>query len=236
MELPEFDLSGGKLVAYTPGTYVATTAAGRTVRLQATGADDFPTNGPWKLAFPENLGAPASVTLDRLISWTEHPDPGVRYFSGTATYETTFEVSPHLLAEGRTLILDLGRVMNFAAVRVNGTLLPTLWKPPFRLDVTQWIKPGSNTLEVRVTNLWPNRLIGDEQQPDEVAWNGDGSIRSWPQWLIDGKPRPSSDRITFTTWRFWHKNDPLLESGLLGPVILRAVPTIALPPNTPRPR
>jgi hypothetical protein len=96
------------------------------------------------------------------------------------------------------------------------------------------VRAGVNTLSVRVTNLWPNRLIGDEQQPDEVAWNADGSIRAWPQWLIDGKPRPPSGRIAFTTWRFWHRDDPLLESGLLGPVTLRAVPVIDLWPAVAR--
>jgi len=111
--------------------------------------------------------------------------------------------------------------------------LPVLWKAPFRVDVSGLVRPGVNTLSVRVTNLWPNRLIGDEQQPDEVTWNADGSIQSWPQWLTDDKPRPKSNRVAFTTWRFWHKNDPLLESGLLGPVVLRAVPVLRLNEKPP---
>src|SRR5262249_16809563 len=123
--------------------------------------------------------------------------------------------------------LDLGKVKNFAEVSINGKRVDTLWKAPFRREVTGLVRPGRNTLTVRVTNLWPNRLIGDEQQPDEVAWNGD-AIASWPQWLVDNKPRPKSSRVTFTTWRFWRKDSPLLESGLLGPVTLYAVPQIPL--------
>ncbi len=104
-----------------------------------------------------------------------------------------------------------------------------LWKAPWRLDATKWVKPGQNTLTVRVTNLWVNRLIGDEQLPPEVAWSGPtGPIKEFPQWLVEGKPRPASPRIAFTTWRFWTKNDPLLESGLIGPVVLRAVPTLTI--------
>jgi hypothetical protein len=171
------------------------------------------------------------VTLDRLISWPEHSDPGVRYFSGSATYETTFD-APADLFETRPMftldyILDLGKVKNFAEVTFNGRRLETLWKAPFRLDVTGLVRRGRNTLSVRVTNLWPNRLIGDEQFPDEVAWNGD-AIKAWPQWLIENRPRPASPRITFTTWRFWRKDSPLLESGLLGPVTLYAVPRVPL--------
>ena len=226
--LPDFDLTTGRLVAYAPGVYAATTASGKTRRFTAPASRTLPLPGPWTLTFPPNLGAPASVSLAKLASWSAHDDPGVRYFSGTATYETKFTVSPQMQASGRALILDLGRVKNFAQVRFNGKTLPLLWKAPFRVDVSGLIKPGDNTLLVRVTNLWPNRLIGDEQQTAEVNWNPDGSIQSWPQWLTNGGPRPKSPRVAFTTWRFWHRNDPLLESGLIGPVALRSVPALRL--------
>ena len=149
----------------------------------------------------------------------------MRYFSGTATYETTLEVPANLLKNNQALYLDLGRVKNIAEVRINGGAWTTLWKAPFRLEVTNRVQSGTNRLEVRVTNLWPNRLIGDEQQPDEVEWNGN-AIKAWPEWLLQNRPRPKTNRITFTTWRFWQKDSPLLESGLLGPVTLQAVPVI----------
>jgi len=96
-----------------------------------------------------------------------------------------------------------------------------LWKPPYAVDVTGALKPGRNQLEVKVTNLWPNRLIGDEQYPDDVEWDGI-SIKKWPDWMLKGEPRPSKDRVTFTTWKHWRKGSALLPSGLLGPVTLRS--------------
>ncbi len=176
-------------------------------------------SGEWNLSFPPNWGAPPAVTLDKLISWTDHADNGVRYFSGTAAYEKEIEISADELKAGRELWLDLGAVKNFAEVSLNGQDLGALWKPPFRVNVTAAAKPGVNHLVVKVTNLWPNRLIGDEQLPPDREWNGD-HLKKWPQWLLDGKPSPTG-RLTFTTWHHWSKDSRLLESGLLGPVTLR---------------
>jgi len=98
-----------------------------------------------------------------------------------------------------------------------------LWKPPFTLDVTNYVKKGSNRLEVKVTNLWPNRLIGDEHLPPDMEWTSDGHLAKWPDWLLNGQARPKTGRIAFATWRFWTKDSPLLESGLIGPVSLESV-------------
>jgi hypothetical protein len=226
--LPEYDLRSGALLAYQGGTYAFTDSRGRTRSAAVPAPRLQPVAGPWRLAFPPGLGAPPAVTLPTLISWSEHPDPGVRYFSGSATYSTTFPVERE---KGHALILDLGDVRNFAEVRVNGTALPTLWKAPWRVDITALAQPGTNTLSVRVTNLWVNRLIGDEQLPAEVEWSGPrGPIKTWPRWLLDGRPRPATERVAFTTWRFWTKEDPLLPSGLLGPVRLLHVPVIPVNP------
>jgi len=174
--------------------------------------------GPWNLSFPPNWGAPPSVTLDQLISWTDHTNPGVRYFSGTAAYEKDLEISPDRFRAGTELWLDLGAVKNFATVSLNGQECGVLWKPPYRLNITAAAKPGVNHLVIKVTNLWANRLIGDEQLPPDCEWNGD-QLKEWPQWLLAGQPSPSG-RLTFTTWHHLTKNSPLLESGLLGPVTL----------------
>jgi hypothetical protein len=91
--------------------------------------------------------------------------------------------------------------------------------------LTHAAKPGVNRLEVKVTNLWPNRLIGDEQLPPDCEWNGK-QLKEWPKWLLEGKPSPTG-RVTFTTWHHWTKDSPLLESGLLGPVHLTAAEVIA---------
>ena len=106
-----------------------------------------------------------------------------------------------------------------AEVTVNGQLLGTLWKTPFRVDVTGALKPGENVLEVKVVNLWVNRQIGDEQLPEDSDRKPDGTLKSWPQWVQEDKPSPAG-RYTFTSWRLWKKSDALLESGLLGPVTL----------------
>jgi hypothetical protein len=177
------------------------------------------------LNFPPNWGAPATVTLDKLISWTSHPDDGVKYFSGTASYEKEIEIPADRLTAGRELWLDLGEVKYFAEVFLNGQNLGRLWKPPFRVNVAPAAKPGANRLVVKVTNLWPNRLIGDEQLPPDREWTKRGAIKEWPQWLLDGKPSPTG-RFTFATWHHWKKNSPLLVSGLLGPVTLQTVEVI----------
>ena len=135
-------------------------------------------------------------------------------------------------------MLDLGDVKEFAEVTVNGVKFPVLWKPPFRLDITDAVRTGTTgvspvekgiiDLEIRVTNLWPNRLIGDEVlcKPDRewLAIPRRGSfeypIKEIPQWVKDGKSSPTGCR-TFTTWRHWTKDDKPLPSGLLGPVVIR---------------
>ena len=210
------------VTAWEPGTYRATTAAGR--RLRAT-VGELPAvqevAGPWEVRFPPGLGAPETATFPTLVSWTTSEDPGVRYFSGTATYVREVEVPAEMLRPGQVVVLDLGSVREIAEVRVNDRSFGVLWKPPFRVDVTDALREGTNRLEIRVTNLWPNRLIGDEQLPDDCEWEPGGPMRAWPSWLLEGQPRPPTGRITFTTWKHYTKDSPLLESGLLGPVRLR---------------
>ncbi len=176
--------------------------------------------GPWELRLPPNWGAPDKVALDRLVSWSEHPDAGIRHFSGTATYAKTIKVPGEMLAKGRRVHLDLGKVMVMATVKLNGQDLGILWKPPYRLDVTDALKPGENALEIGVTNLWINRMLGDEELPEDSERNPDGTLKAWPQWVQEGKPSPAG-RFTFTSWRLWKKGEPLAESGLSGPVALR---------------
>jgi hypothetical protein len=108
-----------------------------------------------------------------------------------------------------------------AEVTLNHQPLGILWKPPFRVDVTEALKTGDNVLEIKVVNLWINRMIGDEQLPEDSERNGDGTLKSWPQWVNEGKPSPTG-RKTFTSWRLWKKDSPLVESGLIGPVSLKA--------------
>ena len=146
------------------------------------------------MRFPPNSGAPAQVRFEKLISWSENSDPGVKYFSGAATYHTTFQWTPApapAAPRTRRISLDLGKVQVMAAVKLNGKDLGILWRAPFRVDITDALKPGENALDVQVVNLWPNRMIGDEQLPEDSERNPNGTLKAWPQWLLEGQPSPT---------------------------------------------
>jgi hypothetical protein len=217
-----------ELHASQSGQYLITVPCKQVKRIQIPALPETKTlDGPWTLSFPPGWGAPGKILLDELISWPDHADNGVRYFSGTAIYKTTFP--SFRIASHYKFFLDLGRVEVIAEVWLNGKSLGTLWKPPFVCEITGMLHPQVNELEVRITNLWPNRLIGDEQFPDDCTENGrwkTGVIPAWPNWLKNGKPRPESRRLTFCTWKHWKREDPLLPSGLLGPVTLRPISTV----------
>jgi hypothetical protein len=206
------------------GQYSARTAAGESATLTTKPTKVSTLEGPWQVSFPPGRGAPVSAAFPQLASWPENTDPGIKYFSGTATYRKSFNLDE----TQRPVILDLGKVMNIAEVAVNGKPLGTLWKPPFRVDISDAVRPGPNTLEVKITNLWPNRLIGDEQMhpdpsldydPNGPTWSAAGPLRSIPDWVREGKRSPVG-RTTFVLWKFYDADSPLLTSGLLGPVTL----------------
>lgn len=202
-------------------------ASGTTVQVQSPAVPKpFVITGPWKVTFPEGLGAPESAVFEKLVSWTDRPEPGIRFFSGTATYTKDFDVDTRLLASKHEQYLDLGEVQVIARVALNAKELATLWKPPFRVRVDGVLRPGMNHIEIKVTNLWPNRMIGDSSLPDDMKWQPAGRGTSlpaeWPAWLLQGTPRPSG-RITFCTRNpVYTRDDPLLPSGLVGPVCIRA--------------
>ena len=145
----------------------------------------------------------------------------MRYLSGTAVYRKVFALPAAMQSPQSRIFLDLGNVQVIAGVKLNGRDLGTLWKSPYRLDITGAVKPGDNRLEVGVTNLWINRMIGDEQLPEDSDRNKNGTLKAWPQWLEEDKPSPTG-RHTFTSWRLWKKDSSLQPSGLLGPVTLQA--------------
>ena len=174
----------------------ATTATNRTI--PAGQKNDLATlDGSWKVSFQSGRGAPDSVTLDKLASWSDNSDPGVKYFSGIGTYTKSFDAPAASLAKGAQVWVDLGDVKNLAEVSVNGKPLGIVWHAPYRVNVTSALKAGSNELVVKVTNAWVNRLIGDEQ--------------------------PGATRITFADVKPYRANSPLLPSGLLGPVSVYSI-------------
>ncbi|MCX6569821.1 MAG: glycosyl hydrolase [Candidatus Aminicenantes bacterium] len=203
------------------GRFELKTASGRSLQAEAPVLPPpQELTGPWELRFPPNWGAPERVALDKLVSWSEHGDPGVKYFSGTGTYTKTITVPREMIGKDRRVYLDLGKVQVMATVKLNGKDLGVLWKPPYRVDVTGTLKAGDNTLEIGVANLWINRMIGDEELPEDSDRNPDGTLKAWPRWVQEGKPSPTG-RFTFTSWRLWKRGEAPVESGLLGPVTVR---------------
>lgn len=222
------DPAGGvQAMAFAQGAFELSYSDGsrRTIKV-ASLPESVELSGPWQVRFPTGWNAPEQIELDKLISWTEHENFGIRHFSGTASYRTAFE-RPAVKSDER-VFLDLGDVQVIAEVALNGRELGTLWKPPFRVDITDALKPGENELVVRVTNLWTNRLVGDEQFPDDAQWAG-LYLQSWPDWFLARQPRPEPRRKAFTVVRHYDKMSPLLPSGLLGPVRLTVARTAELP-------
>ena len=152
-------------------------------------------DGPWEVSFDPQWGAPAVAAFDKLISWTDRPEEGIRFYSGTATYRKTFDAVGSLPGKG-ALFLDLGEVKDIGIARVtlNGTDLGILWAPPLRVPVGAILKEKNNELAIEVVNTWRNRLIGD-------------------------RDKPIAERLTRTNIRVT-KDWSLLPSGLLGPVQL----------------
>jgi len=149
--------------------------------------------GPWTVFFDPTWGGPGAVQFDTLKSWTLRPEPGIRYYSGTAVYRKSFELPSGVNA--KSLWIDLGNLRELAEVKVNGRRCGIVWAPPFRVDISQAIKPGKNAIEIEIVNFWPNRVIGDASLPKEK-------------------------RFTKTNIRKLTPETNLMESGLMGPVQL----------------
>jgi hypothetical protein len=153
--------------------------------------------GPWTVSFQPGRGAPASITVNSLTSWSDSTDAGVKYFSGSGTYTENIDAKAEWFKKGAQIWIDLGDVKNLAEVTVNGKPLGIVWHAPYRMDATAALKPGANVVTVKVTNAWVNRLIGDEQ--------------------------PGATKYTFADVKPYNANSPLQASGLLGPVTLWSV-------------
>lgn len=219
-DLPEWSAEGS--VTHVPlrlepsgSVFVVFRAAGAAGGVQqprgpATGNENAPdwksvlkVTGPWQVTFaPQVSGkggqpptaASFSAAFESLVDWTKRPEPEIRHHAGEATYRTTLVVPESVLRVAGPLALDLGDVKEIAAVRINGKPLGTTWCQPWRVDVGEALRPGENQLEIDVVNLWRNRLIGDAA-------------------------KPADERVTRTTI-VAAPTEPLLPSGLLGPVRL----------------
>lgn len=219
-------------LAWEDGNYTFTTSMGekKEVKVKKVGKP-MEIDQNWVVHFSGGSGAPEKINLSKLSSLHKHEDGGVKYFSGTATYVMDFCVKASMLSEDKVIYLDLGEVEVIAEVIVNGVNKGVLWSRPYAVDVTAALWAGNNTLEIKVTNLWTNRLIGDEQLPEEneyvpgggingIAALSRGAIKRLPDWYRNGEDKPEGGRSTFTTWKHYRKDFPLVESGLIGPVQL----------------
>lgn len=199
--------------------------------------DTIPITGTWTVGFDEDK----VVEWPSLMPWNESIDSDIKYFSGTAHYEQHLYLNE--LDRHYRYILDLGEVKNLATVRVNGKVCGTLWRPPFTIDITEALLGGDNLLKVDVTNLWVNRMVGDEQEPDDVEWSEPVAfgaapnsptigrfMKEVPEWLSQGQPRPSK-RKAVVSFKFFEKDTPLLRSGLIGPVMLKKTAVLAQQPS-----
>ncbi len=203
----------------------------------STKKTDFPSQtqlavikGAWQVQFDHRWGGPEKpVTLDSLTDWTTNADNGIKYFSGTAVYTINFDAA-EAVNNKKPLYLDLGKVKHIARVTINGKDMGVIWTAPWSVKIpTGLLKKSGNTLVVEVINVWANRLIGDEQEPDDCKWlpsqylyNSGKYLKEFPEWFLKKEPRPSQGRYCFTTWNYFTKDSPLIPSGLMGPVRLMA--------------
>lgn len=182
----------GRLVAWKNGTYTVTGGDGQTSSFSIRGARSMALDSGWWLSFPPGWDAPDRIDLTRVIPWSDLRNPAVRSFSGTATYGVRVKLPEY--AADECLMLDLGRVENIAEISVNGDEVATLWAPPFRADITEYVKKGANNIEIKVTNTWYNRLLYDVALPVDQQ-------KTWTY------AHPAADK-------------PLIKAGLEGPVAL----------------
>lgn len=191
----EFDPCGSTFVIFRKP--VAANAAGRARTNYPRVETQLTLSGAWEVSFDPKWGGPEKVNLDHLVDWTTRPEPGIKFYSGTAVYRKAFNL-PAMPPKGTRLMLDLGAVHEVALVRLNGRDLGVVWTKPARVDITDAVKAAGNELEVTVVSLWPNRLIGDEALPKE-------------------------QRLTETNMHKYGPRSPLLPSGLIGPVSVLSV-------------
>jgi len=194
LESPFFAyLPDGNLSFHHSGVYTLQ-QGGIETKKSVMNPDNQEIKGVWQVSFDPDWGVSTPVEFTKLISWTEHPHPDIKYYSGTAVYRQTFALDEDVLKNFRVR-LNLGELHHLAEVRINGKNAGIWWKKPFVDDISDWVQAGENKLEIAVVNLWPNRLIGD-------------------QFLPEDRRRTQTNVVKFT------KETPLMPSGLMGPVWL----------------
>jgi hypothetical protein len=230
-QLPAVRHEGDMLLFFADDSYTMVDESGKRKVAAVSNGPALDLTMDWKVSFPPQHGAPDQITLRQLESLHLNEEAGLKYFSGTCTYQKDFVLTVRGKKKNRRYFLDLGQVEVIAEVMLNNRAVGTLWTRPFLIDVTNFAIDGNNTLAIKVTTLWPNRLIGDEQTPEPYAYTpgaggsgfaslSGGAIAELPDWYKQGQPKPNDGRIAFATWKHYTKDSPLLAAGLIGPVRL----------------
>ena len=186
---------------YDSGNYDLTWSDGKKEKISVKESSNITElTGAWNVKFDPKWGGPDHYAMNELKSWIKLEEPGIKYYSGTAVYSKSFDLTAKEI-KGKQVILDLGNVQEMASVKINGKQLQVIWSAPFRFDITPFVRTGSNQLEVEVVNMWPNRLIGDAKLPLEQRFTKTN---------INKFNGPDGEKY-------------LRESGLIGPVIVKIV-------------
>ena len=182
---------------WSPGSYILKSGGGKTTKIKVDSLPDkILIDSPWVIRFTEGWGAPPQIVVNKLTDWTESRDKGIKYYSGTANYSNEFTIPKYLLMGNYSLFLDLGEVKEVAELKINDEELGILWKKPFRIEITDFVVPGKNTIKLAVANLWNNRIVGD--------------------YVMNLDPGFTRTNVK----RKFNAKTPLLSSGLLGPVVI----------------
>jgi hypothetical protein len=201
------------------GTFEAKTSDGKKIK---SVVDDIPVpvqiGGAWNVQFLEKDDFDSTVVFNQLTDWKDNAIDEIQHYSGTAIYRKTFSMEE--LSDNKKYVLDLGDVKIVAVVKLNGKNVGIDWMPPFELDISEHLKAGENNLEIELTNQWSNRLIGDERYPVDYTFELEGNFpkKIMPAWYVNMEPIPPGKRTTFCTATFYKATDPLMPSGLIGPV------------------
>ena len=179
--------------------------------------------GSWNITFMPKLAQPFKMIFKELKDFSLSGDTRIQYFAGSAVYKNSFRMSG--VNTNNQYLLDLGTMNDIASIKINGVDLGVTWYPPYVVDVSKAIRNGTNEIEITATNNWANRLIGDEKEPADFEWGADRdalgrAMKSFPDWFVKDKPRPSAGRKSFVLWYYYRTNSQLKPAGLVGPVKL----------------
>lgn len=225
----EYTLDKSNKLVFTSsqnGTFVANTSTGKKI---TSAIDNIPVpiqiKGAWTVQFLKENDYDSTHVFNELSDWKDNAVDEIQHYSGTAIYRKTFSMDSAALSKDKRYVLDMGDVKIVAAVKLNGAQVGIDWMPPFELDITDFIKAGENELEIELTNQWSNRLIGDERYPVDYTLQLEGNFpkKTMPDWYVNQEPIPAGKRTTFCTATFYKASDPLMPSGLMGPVRIKVI-------------